>query len=45
MQFTAPLRGDIARLVQTLRRMSGGGERVETKGATVDLEKAVGGQA
>lgn len=45
MQFTAPLRGDIARLVQTLRRMSGGGERVETKGATVDLEKAVGAPA
>ncbi len=42
MQLTAPLRGDMARLVRTLRRMSGGGERVETRGATVDLEKAVG---
>ena len=41
MEFTAPLRGDMADLVRTLRAMSGGGVRVDAPGATVDLEKAI----
>jgi len=41
MRFTAPLRGDMAALVKTLRAQSGGGERVETLGATVDLAQAL----
>ena len=41
LEFTAPLRGDIALLVAALRRQSGGGERLEAPGATVDLEQAL----
>jgi 23S rRNA pseudouridine1911/1915/1917 synthase len=41
--FTAPLRGDIAALVRDLRERSGGGERVEAPGATVDLSRALAG--
>jgi 23S rRNA pseudouridine1911/1915/1917 synthase len=41
MVFTAPLRGEIARLVADLRIRSGGGERLDTPGATVDLDKAL----
>ncbi|MBL9002074.1 MAG: RluA family pseudouridine synthase [Phycisphaerae bacterium] len=39
--FTAPLRGELADLVRTLRRMSGGGIAVDTQGATVNLAAAV----
>lgn len=42
LEFTAPLRGDIAGLVHTLRRLSAAVDRPETPGATVDLAKAVG---
>jgi 23S rRNA-/tRNA-specific pseudouridylate synthase len=42
LEFTAPLRGDIAGLVQTLRRLSAAVDRPEAPGATVDLAKAVG---
>ncbi len=42
MAFTAPLRGEIAELVRSLRHRSGGGERVEMMGAIVDLEQALG---
>ncbi|MBS0190488.1 MAG: RluA family pseudouridine synthase [Phycisphaerales bacterium] len=41
MQFTAPLRGDMAALVRDLRAKHVT-ERPETPGATVDLERAVG---
>lgn len=41
MRFTAPLRGDIARLVRTLREMSQGGERVDVRGTSVDLVHAL----
>jgi 23S rRNA pseudouridine1911/1915/1917 synthase len=41
MEFTAPLRGDMALLVRTLRELSGGGERPTVPGATVDLDRAV----
>ena len=40
-RFTAPLRGDMADLVATLRRSSGGGERLDPPGASVDLEQAL----
>lgn len=39
--FTAPLRGDIAALVHDLRERSGGGERADPPGATVDLAAAL----
>lgn len=42
MVFTAPVRGDIADLVRELRRV-GLPRRVETPGATVDLERALAG--
>jgi len=42
MVFTAPVRGDIAALIRTLREASGPRlERPEAPGATVDLDKAV----
>ena len=41
LRFTAPLRGDIARLVRTLRAMSAGGERLEVRGTSVDLDHAL----
>ncbi len=44
MEFTAPLRGEISAVVSTLRRMSGGGQRLQVHGATVNLDKAVGQQ-
>jgi hypothetical protein len=37
--FTAPLRGDMATLVATLRARSNGGEQVVAPGATVDTTK------
>jgi hypothetical protein len=47
MVFTAPIRGEFAAAVKTLREMSlavgdaaTGGLRVESPGATVDLDKA-----
>lgn len=45
MTFTAPLRGELAKLVRDLRRRAdaaGGVDRPTVLGATVDLEKAVG---
>ncbi|HLO40154.1 MAG TPA: hypothetical protein VK176_03960, partial [Phycisphaerales bacterium] len=42
MEFTAPLRGDMAQLVAALRTTHRV-ERPVTPGATVDMEKAVGG--
>jgi 23S rRNA pseudouridine1911/1915/1917 synthase len=42
MVFTAPLRGDMAELVQRLRA-AGDVRRPEVPGATVDLERALGG--
>ncbi len=42
MRFEAPFRGDMARLVHTLRRLSGGGVRVEAQGATIDVERVIG---
>jgi 23S rRNA pseudouridine1911/1915/1917 synthase len=45
MTFTAPLRGELAKLVRDLRRRAdavGGVDRPVVPGATVDLEKAVG---
>ncbi len=44
MQFTAPLRGDMAELVKDLRARCRV-ERPEVTGVTVDLEKAVGTSA
>ncbi|CAG0968016.1 Ribosomal large subunit pseudouridine synthase D [Phycisphaerales bacterium] len=41
LEFTAPLRGDIAALVLSLRRMGTSGP-ITAPGATVDLSKAVG---
>lgn len=41
MQFTAPLRGDMAELVHTLRRLSPAVDNPDVPGATVDLLKAV----
>jgi len=42
MQFTAPLRGELATLVKTLRRQSGQRfVQVESPDATVDLSKAI----
>jgi 23S rRNA pseudouridine1911/1915/1917 synthase len=41
LQFTAPVRGELAALVASLRRMSSLGDgRVDSPGATVDIEKA-----
>lgn len=43
MTFTAPLRGELAALVRSLRARSGGGVPVEAPGATVDLARALEG--
>jgi hypothetical protein len=44
MTFTAPLRGELAKLVRDLRRRAdaaGGVDRPVVPGATLDLEKAI----